>query len=149
MVAWSAFEAAPVITLRGERLALAIVKRAKRVENRHFHIRGWCWIHAGLSPTKAEHAAVVDSMTDVAPETPDLRGFIIGAAHFSHTLTLEEAKADTSMAPWAFGPLCNIVDDAFMLEKPVKMRGGLGPRKVSPEVKQQLHQQLLAEGIVA
>ena len=126
MVAWSSLENAPAITLRGERLALAIIKKVKRLENRHVKLKGWVWIHAGQGVTAAEHAKIIDDHTEDCPEDRSLRGFIIGAAHFYDVVSVEQARADPLLAPWAFGPHCALIDDTFVLKEPVWASGFVG-----------------------
>ena len=115
---------APAISI-SDRNALAIVKGRKPLENRAFALQGWRWIHSGKKPTAAKHAAVIDAMTDTAPDSPHLRGCVIGAAHFATCITYADAVQDPTLKPWAFGPKCSLIDDVFMLPTPVPARGAL------------------------
>jgi len=125
MVSWSQLADAPAITLHGERLASAIVKRVKPLENRTFKIKGWVWIHAGQAKDYAKHAAIVDKHTSECPEDPGLRGCIIGAAHFHKTVDVTDAKGDERLKDWTFGPQCSLIDAAFLLDAPVPASGKL------------------------
>ena len=139
MVGWSSLRDAPILTMRGERTALAIVKGSKGVENRHFKLRGWVWLCAGLRDTDPVQAAIIDEQTTRAPPTPQLRGTIIGAAHFSDTISVEAARKDPLLAPWASGPKCSIIDDVFELAQPVAAKGTLHLNyKIDEELKEQL-----------
>jgi len=126
MVAWSSLKDARAITLRGERLASAIIKKVKPLENRDIQLQGWVWIHAGRKETPDIHAEIIDAHTQSCPTDSKLRGHIIGAAHFSKCITLAEAKADPVLKPWAFGPRCSLIDDALELCTAVPARGYLG-----------------------
>ena len=125
MVAWSSLADAPAITLHGERLASAIVKRVKPLENREFKINGWVWIHAAKAKDHNHHAAIVGAHTTECPENPALCGCIIGAAHFCKQISVDDAAADERLRPWTFGPKCSLIDDAIILDTPVPARGSL------------------------
>ena len=120
MVAWSSLKDAKAITMKGAPLGRALVKKRKPVENRDFGLEGWRWIHVGQGKMEEVHRKVIsEHAADLMECDDDLKGYVIGAVHFSHVLSRADAKKDTVMAPWSFGPMCSVVDDAFELEHPV------------------------------
>ena len=120
MVAWSSLKDANAITMKGAPLGRALVKKRKPVENRAFGLHGWRWIHVGQGKmVEVQRKVISEHADDLMECDADLKGYVIGAVHFSHVLSRAEAKTDPAMAPWSFGPMCSVVDDAFELEHPV------------------------------
>ena len=56
----------------------------------------------------------------------------------SHVLDYAKCKDN----PWAFGPLCSIISNVVILDRPIHHRGGQGPTPIEPSVLADVRRQL-------
>ena len=128
------------LTLRGAQLMHARLSGAKRVENRHFRLQpGWYALHTGAktSAHESQHALLA-AVPGMLAEADLPHGAIVGAIRISHALTLEQCEGE----PWAFGPVCNVVDAIARLETPVAHKGALSVWRIGTETLAEVQAQL-------
>ena len=111
------------LTVKGQ-IGEALISGDKPVENREHGLHGWRFVHVGLTKIPTEQ---LDVITEHAPHSMELDtshvGCIVGAVHFGKQLTKAEAKKIPELAPWAFGPVCSVVNATFRLPVPVRTKG--------------------------
>jgi hypothetical protein len=134
------------LTLRGAQLTYALLCGAKRVENRHFRMQpGWYALHTGNKTSAHESQHALIAAVPGMPTEADLpHGAIVGAIRVSHALALEQCAGD----PWAFGPVCNVVDAVARLERPVSHKGALSVWRLGAETLADVQAQLERAAIV-
>lgn len=120
--------------------ASAIISGPKRVENRGTVVwrppRGGHWV--AVHASKGWYDVDPWSWDVIWPESPDLddeaawtRGAILGVMHVAEVRSYA-SRGDVAGAarmyhgPWAFGPVCYLIDDVRALREPIPARGALG-----------------------
>lgn len=117
--------------------ASAIIAGPKRVENRPrsmFAIPDggiWVGIHASKGWWDINWQLWRRDWPDASMLPSSYpRGVVLGAAHFvevrkyAETVPVEQIAAD--LGPWAFGPVCYLIDRVVALPEPVACKGALG-----------------------
>ena len=137
------------LTLKGAQLNWAILNSYKTVENRSIRLPpGWLALHTGMGKLPAARAAEIKALCPDVPQEDSLpHGFIVGAARIDRTCEVADC-AGTSAAPWAHGPICNVVGAVVALAEPIPHKGMLGMWPISDEVLQQVRDGLAAATIV-
>ena len=129
------------ITLRGAQLTRAILTGDKRVENRHFTMKpGWYALHTGakMSSHESQHALLA-SLRAMPGEASLPHCAIVGAVQISHALSFDECKGTE---PWAFGPVCNVIQAVATLQRPVAHRGALSLWRIDAAALEDVRSQL-------
>jgi hypothetical protein len=123
------------LTLKGAQLNWAILQRRKTVENRSIRLPpGWIVLHTGvgkLDPVRSAEIAV--QCPDIPPEATLPHGVIVGAMRVDRACTVADCAA-TPAAPWAHGPICNVIGAVVRLTEPVPHKGSLGLWPLSADV---------------
>ena len=129
------------ITLRGAQLTRAILTRDQRVENRHFTMKpGWYALHTGanMSLHESQHALLA-SLRAMPGEASLPHCAIVGAVQISHALSFDECKGTE---PWAFGPVCNVIQAVATLQQPEAHRGALSLWRIDAAALEDVRSQL-------
>ena len=134
------------LTIRGAQLTHAILVGPKRIENRHFRLQpGWYALHTGARTTSHESQhALLASLQGIPPEGELPHSAIVGAIRISHHLTLQQCTGD----PWAFGPVCNVINAVCRMERPVPHKGRLSVWVIAPESIREVRDQLAGAQVV-
>lgn len=104
--------------------AYAIVAGHKRLENRSWGTahRGPLLIHAGLSRQWMDEGTEFLRAQGIEPPDDLAFGAILGQANVVDVRPVAECRSD----PYAFGPLCWVLDCPLMLPQPVPFAGKQG-----------------------
>ena len=116
------------LTLKGAQLSWAILERRKPIENRHIKLPpGWIALHTGQGKLPAARSAELKEQCGSAlPDEQSLpHGFIIGAIRIDRACMPADCSGTLS-APWATGPICNVIGAVVTLHTPVEHKGALG-----------------------
>ena len=100
---------------------------------------GWYALHVGAATSSHESQhALLASVAGMPSESELPHSAIVGGIRVSHSLSVEECASD----PWAFGPVCNVIDATFRLERPVPAKGALSMWQLGAETRRQVEAQL-------
>jgi hypothetical protein len=84
---------------------------------------GWIALHTGKGKIYLEHARMLKEECPNIPEEITLpHGCIVGAMRVDRACKVEDLIG-TSMAPWARGPVCNVIGAVCRLDEPVPHSG--------------------------
>ena len=129
------------ITLRGAQLTRAILTRDQHVENRHFTMKPGCYaLHTGANMLlhESQHALLA-SLRAMPGEASLPHCAIVGAVQISHALSFDECKGTE---PWAFGPVCNVIQAVATLQQPEAHRGALSLWRIDAAALEDVRSQL-------
>lgn len=132
-----------------------VVRGIKPIENRRWQphravIGQWVAIHAGLTYDESGAAFIEKAMGQSVPHRVDsdaVAGHIVGLVRVVaafHKPTIDAAKSRgmklgrweslVAESPWAFGPWCWVLEDAFPLVAPVPCKGAQSLWPVPKEI---------------
>ena len=111
------------LTLKGAQLSWAILENIKLIENRSVQLPvGWIALHTGIGKLPKERAMELEQCPGIPPEASLPHGAIVGALRVDRACTVADC-AGTPAAPWALGPVCNVIGAVCQLAEPIQHKG--------------------------
>merc|ERR1712137_107157 len=130
-------------TVLGIQHGRAMMTGRKQIENRKWKIPvGWYALHV-TAYQRAPSSFWCERMKKVWPDAPPEESSggnkIVGLVHVNdHRTPSECLDEENNQSVWAIGPICHIIDQAIMLERPVQHRGANRLWKISERRREQL-----------
>lgn len=122
------------LTLKGAQLSWAILENIKLIENRSVQLPvGWIALHTGIGKLPKERAMELEQCPGIPPEASLPHGAIVGALRVDRACTVADC-AGTPAAPWALGPVCNVIGAVCQLAEPIQHKGSLGTWPIDADV---------------
>mmetsp|Transcript_64801 Transcript_64801/g.130175 ORF Transcript_64801/g.130175 Transcript_64801/m.130175 type:complete len:152 (+) Transcript_64801:523-978(+) len=127
---------------------MAMVTGRKRIENRSWHIPlGWYALHVGMKPLASIGVEWCERMKVAWPEAPPESKLpsssIVGLIHVSDRRSPGDClPQDHKQNIWAVGPVCHVISEAVVLQRPIQQGGGPHLWPIPSTTQEQIRRQL-------